>query len=312
MPRALAVLIVILLALALIIGIITILVVEIINGMSSLAKEVPAYFEELVKYFEVLIVNQVVPLYEKLSTMMNNLDPSTQAQIMERVENIGSNIALVGQNILTNILTWIPDKIAGIPNFAAVLIFSLLGTFFISKDWYKLSNKVKSLMPKQVVSSSDSVFKGLQSALVGFIKAQFTLISITAVIVLFGLLILRVDYAITLALIIGAVDLLPYLGTGLVFVPWIFYMFFTGNYFLTIGLSILYMIVIVQRQLMEPKVLSTNIGLDPLATLIALFAGYQMLGFIGLIIGPVTLVIINTLYKTGVLNQIWLYIKGAH
>ncbi|MBB6452086.1 sporulation integral membrane protein YtvI [Salirhabdus euzebyi] len=310
MPRPLAVFITILLILAFIIGIITILVVEIINGTTHLAKEVPKYFEELVNYFQEIIAAQVIPIYERLSSIISSLDPSQQTQVMEQIRNIGASITATGQEVLKNILTWIPEQIAGIPNFATVIIFSLLGTFFISKDWYKLVDAYKKITPNKVASSSSTVIKGLQSALLGFVKAQLTLISITAVIVLIGLLILRVDYAITLALIIGAVDLLPYLGTGLVFVPWILYMFFTGNYFLTIGLSILYIIVIVQRQLMEPKVLSTNIGLDPLATLIALFAGYKLFGFLGLIIGPVILVVLNTLYRTGVIKEIWDYIKG--
>lgn len=310
-PRPLAVIVVIFIVLALIIGIITILVVEIINGMSSLAKEVPHYFTELVHYVEHLIASQIIPIYEKLSSMMNNLDPAAREQILQSIENIGSGIATAGQNLLSGILTWIPEQIAGIPNLAAVFIFSLLGTFFISKDWYKLRNRIEKIAPPKVFLSSNNVFRGLQRALVGFMKAQFTLISITMFIVLIGLLILDVNYAITLAIIIGAVDLLPYLGTGLIFVPWIFYMFFTGNYYLTIGLAILYIIVIVQRQLMEPKILSTNIGLDPLLTLIALFAGYKMFGFLGLIIGPITLVLLNTLNQTGVFKEVWMYIRGG-
>src|SRR5699024_5835394 len=118
--------------------------------------------------------------------------------------------------------------------------------------------------------------KDLKKALLGYLKAQLTLISITGAIVFVGLLILHVDYALTIAVATGLIDLLPYLGTGIVFVPWIIYMFFTGNYFLTIGLAVLYAIVLIQRQIMEPKIVSSNIGLDPLATLIAIFVGIQL------------------------------------
>ena len=72
----------------------------------------------------------------------------------------------------------------------------------------------------------------------------------------------------------------------------------------------LYIIVIVQRQLIEPKVLSSSIGLDPLATLIALFIGYKWIGFLGLILGPIVLVIINTLYRANVFHEIWAFIVG--
>lgn len=309
-PRPLAVFFVIIVILGIIVSIITVLVVELISGFTYLAKEVPKYFDELITYFQQFITAQVIPIYEQLSSMLDNLDESYRAEIMLQISNMGSSISNTGQQIIRSILTWIPNQIAGIPNLATILIFSLLGTFFISKDWNKLTDMIKKITPNRVAVSTRNVTSGLQQALFGFIRAQFILISITAVIVLTGFLILGIDYAITLALIIGAVDLFPYLGTGLVFVPWILYMFFTGNYFLTIGISIIYGIVIIQRQLMEPKVLSSNIGLDPLATLISLFVGFQILGFLGLILGPVTLVIINTLYQTGVFKEVWEYVKG--
>lgn len=85
-------------------------------------------------------------------------------------------------------------------------------------------------MPKKARSSSERVFVDLKKALFGFVRAQLTLISMTAVIVLIGLLILRVKYAITIALVTGLVDLMPYLGTGVVFVPWIIYEFISGKF----------------------------------------------------------------------------------
>jgi predicted PurR-regulated permease PerM len=66
----------------------------------------------------------------------------------------------------------------------------------------------------------------------------------------------------------------------------------------------------VQRQLIEPKVLSSSIGIDPLATLISLFIGYKLIGFLGLIIGPIILVIINTLQRANVFTEIWAFIIG--
>lgn len=86
--------------------------------------------------------------------------------------------------------------------------------------------------------------------------------------------------------------------------PWIIYTFTTGNISFAVGLSVLYLVVIVQRQIMEPKILSSSIGLDPLATLIALFVGFKLIGFLGLIVGPILLVIIRTLHSAGVFTDI--------
>ena len=84
-----------------------------------------------------------------------------------------------------------------------------------------------------------------------------------------------------------------------------------GDMGLAVGLrGTLYYWSLVQRQVMEPKILSSSIGFDPLATLIALFVGFKLIGFLGLIIGPVTLVIISTLYRANVFHDFWAFIKG--
>jgi sporulation integral membrane protein YtvI len=310
MPRSLAVFVVLVIAFGVIAGLLTLLIAEIINGSNYLANNVPEHFEKLVTYLEQLFAAQIIPFYNQLSNTFANLDPSQKETIQTNIENFASQVINQGKNVLEGILTSIPKAVAWIPNAATVIIFALLATFFISKDWNKLTNKLNTILPKKARESSRTVFVDLKRALFGFIKAQATLISITTVIVLIGLLFLRVEYFITIALIIGLVDILPYLGTGLVFVPWIVYSFFTGDMAFTIGLLVLYIIVIVQRQIMEPKILSSSIGLDPLATLVSLFVGYKLFGFLGLIIGPVTLVVGKTLHSANVFRDIWNYISG--
>lgn len=309
-PRYLSVFLVLILVFAVIAGLLTLLIAEIISGSNYLAANVPQHFEKLVVYLEQYFAGQIIPLYNQLANTFENLDPSQKETISTNIESFAANIISSGKDVLENILTSIPAAVGWIPNFATVIIFVLLATFFISKDWDSLRRRFSSLLPKKAKESGKTVFTDLRKALFGFIKAQATLISITTVIVLIGLLFLRVEYAITIALIIGVVDILPYLGTGLIFVPWIIYSFFTGDIAFTIGLLVLYIIVIVQRQIMEPKILSSSIGLDPLATLIALFVGYKLFGFLGLIIGPVVLVIGKTLHSANVFKDIWYYIVG--
>ncbi len=98
---------------------------------------------------------------------------------------------------------------------------------------------------------------------------------------------------------IGLVDLLPYLGAGSVFVPWIMYLAIAGQLPQSIGLGVLYIVVLIQRQLTEPKILSKSIGLDPLATLIALFAGFKLFGILGLVAGPAAARFHSGLYHNG-------------
>ena len=310
MPRALAVFISLLLIMLVFAGMVTLLVVEIASGAEYLAKVVPEHLITLIDYIEHLFAAQLIPIYNQLTGMFQSLESGQQDTIMDNIQNVGATIGTTAGNFIKDFFEKIPNILSWFPNAATVLIFSLLGTFFISKDWYRLSSMGTKLLPNRARTSSKTVFDDLKKALFGFVRAQATLVSITTVIILIGLLILRIDYAITIALVTGIVDIIPYLGTGAVFVPWIIYEAIAGEMSTAIGLGILYVVVLVQRQIMEPKILSSSIGLDPLATLIALFVGFKTIGFLGLIVGPVILVIFNTLQRANVFRDIWAFIKG--
>ncbi|CAM3920615.1 sporulation integral membrane protein YtvI [Lederbergia lenta] len=310
-PRSLAVITTLFLLISVFAALITLLIAEIVDGTAYLSKVVPEQVGILITYLENVFAGQVIPFYNKLASIVNGLDGARQETIMNSITSTGNKITESATKFLQNFFIKLPALISWIPNAATVIIFALLATFFISKDWDKLSHLFTNFLPEKAKVSSRKVFIDLKKALVGFVKAQLTLISITLVIVLVGLLILQVNYAITIALITGLVDLMPYLGTGLIFIPWIIYELVIGNFGLALGLSILYTVVVVQRQVMEPKILSSNIGLNPLSTLVALFVGFKLIGFLGLIVGPVTLVLITTLHKANVFRDLWSYIKGA-
>ncbi|MFC7373400.1 sporulation integral membrane protein YtvI [Fictibacillus iocasae] len=309
--RGAAVVLSLLLLLGAVAGALTLLIQELITGFAYLANDIPAYSKELVYHLELLFKKNILPMYQDLLSLVNQLNHGQQTTIMTNIEKIGDDFTAAVTAAAHGFIDGLSNAIVSLPSFLTVFIFSLLASFFISKDWDRLIGYMDRFMPAPLYRTSKKVYTELRKAMFGFIKAQITLISITACIVLTGLLILRVEYAITIAMLIGLVDLLPYLGTGAVFLPWIAYAFFSGNYTLTIGLSVLYGIVVIQRQVMEPKILSSSIGLDPLATLIALFAGFQWFGFLGLIIGPVLLIIFRALYEARFFHEILAYIKGG-
>ncbi|KAB7705922.1 sporulation integral membrane protein YtvI [Bacillus aerolatus] len=310
LPRVAAVATAILLILAVFAGGMTLLIAEIVSGANYFASVVPRHIHVVVGQMETMFASQVIPFYERAAGLFKSLDTGQQETISANIRETGEQFASTASEFIQTFFLKLPTLISWIPNFATGLIFSFLAAFFISKDWEKLQQRSMTYLPVKAAESLRKVFTALKKALFGFMRAQLTLISITTFIVLVGLLILRVNYAITLALVAGLVDLLPYLGTGTLFVPWIIYEFIAGDTSLAIGLTVLYVIVIVQRQIMEPKVLSSNIGLDPLATLIALFVGFKLAGFFGLILGPVVLVVINSLHSAGVFTDLWGYVIG--
>lgn len=309
-PRALAVFISLILIFGALVGFATYLVKEVISATAYLLQIVTEQFPAIIEYTEQFALNNIIPLYEDLISKFNLLEESQQTTITSNIQNLGSDATEQMKELLTAIISGLTNFISALPKTLTVLVFVLLATFFINFDWHRLAQKLRNILPKRIHNYGKTIFIDLRRALFGFVTAQLTLVSMTTLIVLIGLLILRVPYAITIAIITGFVDLLPYLGTGAVFVPWIIYVFITGNTAFALGLLVLYIVVIIQRQLMEPKVLSSTIGLDPLATLIALFIGFKLYGFLGLIIGPVALVLLNTLHKARVFHDLWKFIKG--
>lgn len=310
LPRSMSVILALLLIFSVLAGLIILLITEIVSGTNYLASVIPSHIETFVTYIENFIAHTIIPFYNETATLFSQLDQTQQQTIIKNIKDIGHNFTTDVSHFIQSFLKNIPAIIGWIPSTATVLFFSLMATFFISKDWHRLVQLTGKLLPHKIFSDGKKVILDLKQALFGFITAQFTLLSLTTITILIGLLILRVDYAITIALICGLIDFIPYLGTGSVFIPWIIYEFITGDTESAIGLMVLYIVVIVQRQIIEPKVLSASIGIDPLATLLALFAGYKIIGFFGLFLGPIILVIINTLYRAKIFYEIWNFIVG--
>ncbi|MGV2806147.1 AI-2E family transporter, partial [Clostridium perfringens] len=130
-------------------------------------------------------------------------------------------------------------------------------------------------------------------------------------IVMLTLYALGVDSAFSIGLLIGLVDLLPYLGVGIVLIPWSLYAFMSGDLTLGIGLPVLYSIILIVRQIMEPKVLASSVGLDPLAALLGMVVCLKLIGILGLIVGPVSLGILDAFHGAHVFKDLSNYIIGG-
>ncbi|MDG5786978.1 sporulation integral membrane protein YtvI [Evansella sp. AB-P1] len=293
-------------------AIITLLVAEIVAGLSYLKKELPNYIHDGIEHIHGWFDTFIIPMYEGVLTFTSQLNPEQKSTVHQSLENILSQLSSQMSTIVQHTLNGLADFLLSLPNTITVFFFALLGAFFITKDWPIMVQWIEYRLPKRLNNLISKVTFQWKQAIIGYVFAQLTLVSMTGIIVLIGLLIIGVEYAMTTALLIALVDLFPYLGTGLIFFPWIIYAFITGNWWLSIGLSILYAIVIIQRQLAEPKVMSKHMGIPPLALLVTLFACYQFLGVLGLLIGPAILIFGQSILKAGVFDEVYSYIKGPN
>lgn len=309
MHRGLAVLTAILIILSVISAIVTLIVNEIVQGLAYLSNVIPEHYHNFTVYVDNLYRTKIAPLFNNLLHMFRDLDQSQRSTVLDSMHVIGENLTGAFSSLIQALGNGLYNFITKLPNFATVLVISLLASFFISKDWDKIIESMPHRVPLKIRERINSVYEGLQQALFGFLKAQFKLTMITGVIVLIGLLILRVDHALTISLIVWIVDFLPYIGAIIIFLPWVIYCFATGDFFLGTGLSIVYGLIVLQRQLLEPKILSSNIGISPLATLLTMYVGFKLIGILGIAVGPIIFIVLKIFKETGVLSDIWNFIK---
>jgi sporulation integral membrane protein YtvI len=135
--------------------------------------------------------------------------------------------------------------------------------------------------------------KGLK----GYIKSQLILMIITFVVLSIGLIIIGMPWPIPIALVISILDIMPIVGSGIVMVPWSIINFIKGNADTGIQLAILYVILSISRQIIEPKIVGDQIGIRPLYTFAATILGSLVLGPIGVVVGPMIAVIISSIYR---------------
>jgi predicted PurR-regulated permease PerM len=112
-----------------------------------------------------------------------------------------------------------------------------------------------------------------------------------------GFLILRIEHALLLSIIVAFLDILPIIGVGTVIIPWAIVEFAIGDGSLAVGLLVLFVVNAIIRQLAEPKIIGKNLDLHPIATLILLYVGYSLFGFVGLIVLPVIVLSIGVVLK---------------
>ncbi|NUU63898.1 sporulation integral membrane protein YtvI [Paenibacillus agri] len=249
------------------------------------------------------IINQINQFYQD--------NPGYHATIDSNISRTTETVGYAVTQLVTGFFNIILKLISALPSVGTITVVVVLAAFFLSTSWERHNGRITKWLPAPLLKPVSDIWQDLRKALFGYIRAQFILISITAVIVIAGLVVLGVKSAFAIGLMIGIVDLLPYLGVGIVMIPWLVYSYMTGNLALGIGLSVLYGIILITRQVLEPKVLASSVGLDPLAMLIGMFAGLQLFGMLGLILGPVLLVMLNAFNRAGVFHVLHNYIVSG-
>lgn len=263
----------------------------IIVELTKLSISLPEYSRKI--YF------QGLPFFERAQNVYFTLPPDIAQQIVNGLNTLLQNLT----NLLGIVISSLLSFLSGIPGVLIFILVTIISAFFIARDKKMITRFIRAQIPDHLLNKGKVLKHDLLFALIGYIKAQLILMSITFVECVIGLTVIGIDYSVLIALLASIIDAFPILGTGSVFVPMILWHLITAKYKTAISLAVLYGIIIFVRQLLEPKILGTQIGLYPLVTLMSMYIGLKIFGVIGLIIGPISMIIFMALQKVDILPK---------
>lgn len=287
-----------------IVGVIVYLVIStLIKESISLSIKLPMLYEDIkLKYTDI---------YHNLSNMVKDLPSALSGSIYELGLKMLEKVTGIAGNILNGIINFV----LFIPNLLIYVIVTFLATLFLVTDRRTISRYAQEVLPGNAFKKISNVVSACFKTLGKYLKAQCIIICITFIELLVAFIILQQPYPLMLAVIVAIIDALPILGTGTVLLPWAVYSALTGNIGIGIGLLVSYLVITIVRQLVEPKIVSDNLGVHPFITLIAMYVGFKFFGLFGLIIGPIIMIIYKNvfavMFETGYFRKLIVYNKSS-
>ncbi len=195
-----------------------------------------------------------------------------------------------------------------IPAFFTAVLISIIACFFLTCDYDNFTKMIKSAVSEPHEAALVKTKRLFGDILGKMIKSYATIILITFCEVTIGLNVLKFigvydgGYIIAISIVTAFVDIFPVLGTGTIMIPWAIISIFTGNFGLGIGLFVLYALITVIRQILEPKLVSMNVGMHPVITLMGMYLGVQLFGVIGIFTLPITFFLVKALNDEGIIH----------
>lgn len=246
-------------------------------------------------------INAIMPtingIMQQIEIAFVDLPEAITSQYYAAVSDIGKLLIDKAGQIGNGII----DSVMGLPTLVVYIFITILATLFIGFDKTYIKEEFVHQIPDKWAKTIEDVYKNIFSAIGAYIKSVATIVLITFCELLVGLTIIDLigfdlPYVLALAVGIAIVDALPILGCGTVLIPWAIISALTGNFSFAVAIFILYIVITVVRQLIEPKIVSHNIGVHPIITLLAMFIGFKFFGVIGLIFGPITIFILKGIF----------------
>ena len=268
-------------------GVLSFIVYRLVAFSGVIIDDLPDFFSYISRIYD--------DFSKKLYDRFGKLSPEIATEINSVLKAGISKLTLNATGYVSRLAAF---AVKGIPSFLFSSIVALVASCYIAKDYDRLKRFLQGIFSENVYGNIIKIKKILKECVFKLFKSYMILTAAAYLQLVVGFWILRIKYAPLIALIVALIDLLPVLGTGTVLIPWGLILISFGNSFTGFGLLIIYIITVIVRNFLEPKIIGGQIGINPLFTLLAMFVGLKVLGFWGLIIMPVALIVTFQYFKT--------------
>ncbi|MEX1031279.1 MAG: sporulation integral membrane protein YtvI [Paenibacillaceae bacterium] len=283
LATAISMLLFIIVILSLIAGAALIFIAQITN----LVDKLPEYTK--------IVQEQIVLQTDYLTSKFDALPDDLSAKVTELGGTIARKTTFVIGWLLAHLLSMLSSLSTFVVNFIAAIILA----YFLSVEietWKRIAKEqTPSTFKKAGAFLRDNVLTGIS----GYLKAQLKLITLTFTLVFISLLALGINNAFSVSLLAAAVDVIPLLGVTAIFIPWIVYLFIVGQTTLAIWLTVVLVVILLVRQILEPKLVGDSLGVSAFTMLSFMIISLSLFGVAGLILSPILIILIKSLNDQG-------------
>ncbi len=260
--------------------------------------------------------SEIVVDFERLQLWVTSKIDGLPAEVIEMidhfVESILEFIRNISRNLLNITVTTTRSIISSTGTFFLDLLTFFLSLYFMMSDYNHIKAFIKKRVDKRLINTAALLRDSTLVAVGGYIKTQFILSFIAFLFMFIAFVLYGQEYALTIAILLAIIDLIPLLGTIAALVPWGIVEYILGDPSKGVFLVLLGVGFFLFRRVTEPKIMGTQTGLHPLFALIGIYTGIQISGLWGALLGPLVIVVILSVIRSGLLDNTMLDLKELY
>lgn len=256
---------------------------KVFSEIGTLAAELPGWVSS--------VSSQLIEWVDGLNIDFGAFDVEIEQTVRQLLTDFTATLTSFATRVASTVARVAVRTASQVPQAILFLVLTIMGTFYMCSDKDRIMTFLHGLLPEKHRQRTSLFRASILRALLGQIRAALIMLCVTFVELSIGFSIMRLDYAILLALLIAVLDALPVIGAGLFLTPMCLYGIVFGNTTLAVGAALMYLTIIIMRQLLEPRIIGQQLGLYPLTTMMAMYAGLRAVGFVGMLLGPALLLI---------------------